>query len=63
MRRSAILGAALLLAACEGGTDAPTADENRRLDEAANLLNEAPANLDAIDDSEVANSPAVEEQP
>ncbi|HEY1142564.1 MAG TPA: hypothetical protein VGE68_00875 [Sphingomicrobium sp.] len=39
----------------------PSADENRQLDEAANMLDEAPANLDAIDDSAVANAPQAPE--
>lgn len=36
----------------------PSTEENEQLDDAANMLNEAPANLDAIDDSEVATAPA-----
>ena len=39
-----------LLTTCGGDADTPTAEENRQLDEAADLLNEAPANLDAVDD-------------
>jgi hypothetical protein len=42
-----------LLAACERNPDTPTAEESRQLDNAADLLNQAPANLDAVDDSAV----------
>ena len=38
------------LAAC-GGSQAPTSEENRQLDEAGQLLNEAPGTLDKVDDS------------
>jgi hypothetical protein len=38
------------LMACERDPPAPTAEENRQLDEAGQMLNEAPANLDAVDD-------------
>jgi hypothetical protein len=51
----------LLCATCQRSPDEPSTEENRRLDDAANMLNEAPANLDAIDDSEVANAPATED--
>lgn len=51
MRKSVVLLAPLLLTSCQGDPDAPTAEENRQLDEAANMLNQAPANLEAIDDS------------
>jgi hypothetical protein len=50
MRKSLVL-ALLLLTNCQGDPAAPTAEENRQLDEAANMLNQAPANLEAIDDS------------
>ena len=40
-----------LLATCERNPDTPTSEESRQLDDAANLLNQAPDNLDAIDDS------------
>ena len=50
MRKSIFLLLPLALSACQRDADAPTAEENRQLDEAANLLNEAPANLEAIDD-------------
>jgi hypothetical protein len=50
MRKSLLL-ALLALTACQRDPGEPTAAENRQLDEAANMLNEAPANLEAIDDS------------
>lgn len=39
-----------LLASCGRGSDVPTAEENRQLDEAEQMLNEAPENLEAVDD-------------
>jgi hypothetical protein len=39
-----------LLMACERNSATPTTEENRQLDEAERLLNEAPANLEAVDD-------------
>ena len=42
---------ALVVTGCLRVGGAPTAAENRQLDEAANMLNAAPANLEAIDDS------------
>jgi hypothetical protein len=63
MKLSAALCLALTLAAC-GHREVPTSEENRQLDEADRLLNEAPANLDAIDDSGLAaNDAAAEPQP
>jgi hypothetical protein len=50
MRKTVFLLLPLILSACQRDPAAPTAEENRGLDEAANLLNEAPANLEAIDD-------------
>ena len=38
------------LTACDRNPAAPTAEENRQLDEAERMLNEAPANLEAVDD-------------
>jgi hypothetical protein len=51
MRTSVFFLAALVLTSCRGDQAAPTGEENRQLDEAANMLNQAPANLEAIDDS------------
>ncbi len=50
MRIAPALSFLLLLASCGRGSDMPTAEENRQLDEAGQMLNEAPANLDAVDD-------------
>ena len=49
-----------LLAACERKSDTPTAEESRQLDDAAKLLDQAPANLDRVDDSAL-NAPALED--
>jgi len=43
--------AMLVLCACDRNSGAPTSEENRQLDEADRMLNEAPANLDAVDDA------------
>ena len=51
MKRSLVPLALLFLTSCGNDPAAPTAEENRQLDEAANMLNQAPANLEAIDDS------------
>ena len=51
MMKSLLLLVPLLISGCQRDPAAPTAEENRQLDEAANLLNEAPANLETIDDS------------
>ncbi len=40
-----------LLGGCERNPDTPTAQESRQLDDASDLLNQAPGNLDAVDDS------------
>lgn len=45
-----LIACALLLGGCNQEPAGPTAEENSQLDDAANLLNEAPANLDAVDD-------------
>jgi hypothetical protein len=47
----------LLLAACERSSDTPTTEESRQLDDAANQLDQAPQNLEAVDDSAL-NAPA-----
>jgi hypothetical protein len=39
-----------LLAGCSDDPAVPTTDENRQLDDASAMLNEAPANLEAVDD-------------
>jgi len=53
----------LVLVSCERNPDAPTAAENRQLDEAANLLDEAPANLEAIDDAGLGAANNLDEAP
>jgi hypothetical protein len=52
--RGGIILATVLLGGCSRESAAPTSEENRQLDDVANLLNEAPANLEAIDDSGLA---------
>jgi len=39
-----------LLAGCNEDPAVPTSEENRQLDDASEMLNEAPANLEAVDD-------------
>ena len=39
-----------LLAGCRDDPAVPTTEENRQLDDASAMLNEAPANLEAVDD-------------
>ena len=39
-----------LLAGCQRDASVPTTEENAQLDDAANLLNEAPADLEGVDD-------------
>jgi hypothetical protein len=55
MRNPLIFLAPLLLFSCDRDPGAPTAADNLQLDEAANMLNEAPANLEAIDDGGLGN--------
>jgi hypothetical protein len=57
MKPAYLLLLLLLLAACERRSDTPTTEESRQLDDAANLLEQAPQNLEAVDDSAL-NSPA-----
>ena len=59
--RKTLLLALLTLTACQRDAGAPTAAENRQLDEAANMLNSAPANLEAIDDSGLGAANELEE--
>ena len=60
LRKRAMLMASLALAACQGTSDAPTAEENRQLDDAANLLDQAPANLESVDDAGLEGANVVE---
>jgi len=39
-----------LLTGCSDDPTVPTTEENRQLDDASAMLNEAPANLEAVDD-------------
>lgn len=39
-----------LLTGCGDDPAVPTSEENRQLDDASQMLNEAPANLEAVDD-------------
>ena len=61
--RVLIAFAFILLGGCDREPAAPTAEENRQLDDAANLLNEAPANLDAVDDMGLGRSNTLEREP
>ncbi|NUS99700.1 MAG: hypothetical protein HOP96_01835 [Sphingomonas sp.] len=60
MRISALFIALLALAGCQRSSDVPTAEENRQLDDAANLLDQAPANLEHVDDRALASDNEVE---
>ena len=39
-----------LLTGCSDDPAVPTSEENRQLDDASEMLNEAPANLETVDD-------------
>ena len=51
MRAAYALLAVTFLMSCQRNSDKPTAEENRQLDDAANLLDQAPSSLNGIDDS------------
>ena len=53
MRRLTTTLALVALAACSRDASVPTSEENAQMDDAANLLDEAPDALDAIDDGEL----------
>ena len=53
MRRSPCLVALLLLAACGQEAAVPTTEENAQMDDAANLLDQAPEDLEGIDAGEL----------
>jgi hypothetical protein len=40
-----------LIAGCSDDQAVPTSEENLQLEDASHMLNEAPANLDAVDDA------------
>jgi hypothetical protein len=50
MTRLALIATLLLLAACNCKTAVPTTEENAQMYDAANLLDQAPADLGNIDD-------------
>ena len=50
MKLTQIFLALALLAGCQKDSSVPTAEENAQLDDAANLLNDAPADLEGVDD-------------
>jgi hypothetical protein len=50
MRRSVAILALLSLAACQREAAVPTSEENAQMDDAANLLDQAPEDLEAVDD-------------
>lgn len=54
--------ALVALAACTRHSDTPTAEESRQLDNASELLNQAPQNLEGVDDSGL-NSDSAANQP
>jgi hypothetical protein len=59
MSKLACLAAVLLcIIDCIRDQAVPTAEENRQLDDAANLLDQAPASLENIDDSAVSEENA-----
>ena len=62
MRQAVLVLSALTLAAC-GDEAVPTSVESRQLDEADRLLNEAPANLEAVDDGALAGDDVPAAQP
>ncbi len=54
---SFMLAAAMLApGGCDRGPEAPSAEQNRQMDDAEALLNEAPAALNEVDDSELAGA-------
>ena len=50
MRRLTTILALVTLAACGREAAVPTSEENAQMEDAANLLDQAPEDLDAIDD-------------
>ena len=49
-----------LLAGCNEDPAVPTSEENRQLDDASEMLNKAPANLEAVDDGGLGSAGANE---
>jgi len=50
MRISTFFVCLTLLTGCSDNPAVPTSEENRQLDDASAMLNEAPANLEVVDD-------------
>jgi hypothetical protein len=50
MRGPVAFLALMMLAACQREAAVPTSEENSQMDDAANLLDQAPADLEAVDD-------------
>ena len=50
MKIATLLVCLALLTGCSGDPAVPTSEENRQLDDASQMLNDAPANLGAVDD-------------
>ena len=63
LARVLVASTIVLLGGCNREPPAPTAEENLQLDDAANLLNDAPANLDAVDDMGLNGSNTLEPEP
>jgi hypothetical protein len=61
--RVLIASAIVILGGCSREPATPTAEENRQLEDAANLLNEAPANLDTVDDMGLEGTNSLEPEP
>ena len=62
MRRAAIFSMLAVLAACGREAAVPTSEENAQMEDAANLLDQAPADLEAVDDGEL-NAADADRQP
>ena len=56
MRIATLFIGLTLLTACSGDSSVPTGEENRQLDDASAMLNDAPANLEAVDDGGLSSS-------
>ena len=56
MKIATLLVCLTLLTGCSGDPAVPTSEENRQLDDASQMLNEAPANLEAVDDGDLGSA-------
>ena len=61
-RALVLIGLAVATAAC-GRSDAPSPEQNRALDSAADMLDEAPANLNQVEDAGLENASAEPGEP